>query len=301
MELRQLKYFKEACELQNFSEAARVLHISQSTLSQQIKQLEDELDVLLFDRIGKRIIPTEAGIAFLPFARKAIQDAEDGRQIIRDLKGIETGVLNIGATHSLAPLLVAAVNRFSASYPKVKIAVTIGTSTQMMDSLKDNVFDFVLSFESEECREEYKRLPLFSSRLFLVVHKTHTQAGLSSITLKRLEQLPMILPEQGFATRKRVEAICLRNGLKLNIGVEINDVHTILHTLSGGKWATLMSEAAVRGERDLVCIPILCADETVSKAYLFWPQSIYRKKSALAFADCLRSLVQRELTKKEKA
>ena len=52
MELRQLKYFKEACELQNFSEAARVLHISQSTLSQQIKQLEDELDVLLFDRIG---------------------------------------------------------------------------------------------------------------------------------------------------------------------------------------------------------------------------------------------------------
>lgn len=63
MELRQLKYFKEACERQNFSEAARTLHISQSTLSQQIKQLEEELDVLLFDRIGKRIVPTEAGQA----------------------------------------------------------------------------------------------------------------------------------------------------------------------------------------------------------------------------------------------
>lgn len=64
MELRQLKYFKAACELQNFSEAARALYISQSTLSQQIKQLEDELEVLLFDRIGKRIVPTEAGLAF---------------------------------------------------------------------------------------------------------------------------------------------------------------------------------------------------------------------------------------------
>ena len=74
MELRQLKYFKEACERQNFSEAARVLHISQSTLSQQIKQLEDELDVLLFDRIGKRIVPTEAGHAFLPYAVRAIHD-----------------------------------------------------------------------------------------------------------------------------------------------------------------------------------------------------------------------------------
>lgn len=103
MELRQLKYFKEACERQNFSEAARVLHISQSTLSQQIKQLEDELDVLLFDRIGKRIAPTEAGCAFLPYAVRAIHDAEDGRQIIRDLKGIETGVLRIGVTYSMSP------------------------------------------------------------------------------------------------------------------------------------------------------------------------------------------------------
>lgn len=168
----------------------------------------------------------------------------------------------------------------------------------MMECLKDNMFDFVLSFESEEWLEEFERMPLFSSRLFLVVHHTHPQAGLSSITLKRLEQLPLILPEQGFATRKRVEAICRRNGLELNIGVEINDVHTILHMLSGGKWVTLMSEAAVRGERDLVCIPILCADETVSKAYLFWPQTIYRKKSALAFADCLRGLVQGDAAKR---
>ena len=107
MELRQLKYFKEACERQNFSEAARMLHISQSTLSQQIKQLEDELDVLLFDRIGKRIVPTEAGQAFLPYAIRAIHDAEDGKQIIRDLKGIETGVLRIGVTYSMSPLLIA--------------------------------------------------------------------------------------------------------------------------------------------------------------------------------------------------
>ena len=86
MELRQLKYFKAACELRNFSEAARLLHISQSTLSQQVKQLEDELDVPLFDRVGKRVVPTEAGLAFLPYATKAIHDAENGKQIIRDLK-----------------------------------------------------------------------------------------------------------------------------------------------------------------------------------------------------------------------
>ena len=81
MELRQLKYFEKAYEYQNFSEASRLLFISQSTLSQQIKQLEEELDILLFDRIGKRVVPTEAGKAFLPYARKAIQDAESGKTV----------------------------------------------------------------------------------------------------------------------------------------------------------------------------------------------------------------------------
>lgn len=293
MELRQLKYFKEACELQNFSEAARVLHISQSTLSQQIKQLEDELDVLLFDRIGKRVIPTEAGKAFLPFARKSIQDAEDGRQIIRDLKGVETGTLHIGATHSLAPLLVAAINQFAEAHPKVKIMVTIGTSTQMMEGLKTNAFDIVLSFNSEEGWGDMDRLPLFTSHLFVVMHQTHPFSSLSSITLKKLQQLSFILPEKGFATRKKVDAICRRNELDLNVVVEINDVHTILHMLAGGKWATIMSEAAIHGEPNLVCIPILCADQTFSKAYLFWSQGLYRKNSALAFASCLQEITAR--------
>ena len=163
MELRQLKYFKEACELQNFSEAARVLHISQSTLSQQIKQLEDELDVLLFDRIGKRIVPTEAGLAFLPYAVRAIRDAENGKQIIRDLKGIETGVLYVGVTYSMSPLLIAALGLFSKTYPKIKVNVSFGTSEELLDRLEANQLDFVLSFKPEGVSEHLETMPLFSS------------------------------------------------------------------------------------------------------------------------------------------
>ena len=74
MELRQLKYFTRSAEMLNFTEAAKSLFISQSTLSQQIKQLEDELEILLFDRIGKTVRLTEAGKLFLPYARQAILD-----------------------------------------------------------------------------------------------------------------------------------------------------------------------------------------------------------------------------------
>lgn len=287
MELRQLKYFKEACERQNFSEAARVLHISQSTLSQQIKQLEDELDVLLFDRIGKRVVPTEAGRAFLPYAVRAIHDAEDGRQIIRDLKGIETGVLHIGVTYSMSPLLVAALELFSQAHPKIKVEVTFATSEELLKRLDGNGPDFVLSFKPAGMTDEFETVPLFSSRLNFIVHRSHTLAQLSSVTLKRLSQTPLILPAQGFATRKKIEELCRRHHLTLNVGVEMDDVHTIVHALKTGQWGTILTQAAVRGEPDLVQIPILCDDSLTSRGFLFWPQGTYRKKSALAFADFL--------------
>lgn len=288
MELRQLKYFKTACELQNFSEAARTLHISQSTLSQQIKQLEDELDVLLFDRIGKRIIPTEAGLAFLPFASKAITDAEDGKQIIRDLKGIETGSLHIGVTYSMSPLLICALNLFTKAYPKIKIHITFATSEEMLRKLEDNHLDFVLSFQPEGRFGAFETLPLFTSKLYFIVHQSHPLAGLSSITLQRLSQTPLILPEKGFATRKKIDELCRKYKLKLNVGIEINEVHTIIHALANGQWGTIMTQAAVRGEAQLVQIPILCADQLTSQGFLFWPQGSYRKKSALAFAGFLQ-------------
>lgn len=287
MELRQLRYFKAACELQNFSEAARVLYISQSTLSQQIKQLEDELEVLLFDRIGKRIVPTEAGLAFLPYASKALQDAEDGKQILRDLKGVKIGNLHVGVTYSMGPLLVSALEPFTKVYPHIKLRITFGTSEELLNLLESNELDFLLSFQPEGLCNGFERLLLFQSRLYFVVHKSHPLASLSSITLKRLSETPLILPERGFATRKKIEELCQKHQLSFTVGMEINDVHTILHILKGGYWATVLTQAAVSNETDLIQIPILCADRLVSYGYLFWPQGSYRKKAASAFAGFL--------------
>lgn len=249
------------------------------------------MDVLLFDRIGKRVVPTEAGLAFLPYATKALYDAEDGKQIIRDLKGIETGVLHIGVTYSMSPLLIAALGRFTKTYPKVKVDISFATSEELLERLEANHLDFVLSFKPEGASEGFETLPLFSSRLNFIVHRSHPLAGLSSITLKRLSETPLVLPGQGFATRKKVDELCRSQHLKLTVGVEMNDVHTIIHTLRAGYWATILTQAAVRGEEDLVQIPILCADALASEGCLFWAQGNYRKKSALAFADFLQKAV----------
>ena len=85
MELRQLKYFIASAETLNFTVAAQQCFITQSTLSQQIKQLENDLGTPLFEHVGKRVYLTEAGRAFLPFARQTVADAAYGVQRIKDM------------------------------------------------------------------------------------------------------------------------------------------------------------------------------------------------------------------------
>lgn len=121
MELRQLKYFLKAKELLNFTEAASALFISQSTLSQQIKQLEDELQVPLFNRIGKRITLTEAGDLFSVYAQQSVNKATDGFELLKDLNNLETGKVAIGVTYALRHVVTKALIVFSSNSLKFSL------------------------------------------------------------------------------------------------------------------------------------------------------------------------------------
>src|SRR6476659_6009143 len=111
MELRHLRYFIQAAELQHFTRAARALNVSQPTLSLQIRQLEDDVGAALFERIGRHVQLTESGALFYEYARRALREIEAGQQSINELKGLMRGVLRLGVTYSLSarllpPLLV---------------------------------------------------------------------------------------------------------------------------------------------------------------------------------------------------
>ena len=293
MELRQLKYFEKTCELLNFTEAAHALCISQSTLSQQIKQLETELGILLFDRIGKRIILTEAGSSFLPYAKNAIRESENGKQIIRDLQNLDTGKLCIGATFSLSPLLTKALPLFAEQYPHIQINITFATSDELMVKLENNEMDFVLSFGSEESCTDFERVFLFSSRLYLVAGKSHAVASKAIINFQDITSLPLILPSKGFVTREIIEHVCKKEKLHLTTEIEINDVNTIISLVKNGKQATILTFAAVRNEEELIKIPIASGNELSTHAYLFWSKGLYRKKAALHFNRILAQIINK--------
>ena len=147
MELRQLRYFVKLGELLNYSEAAKVLYISQSTLSQQIKQLEDELKCKLLIRNSHNVMLTDAGNYFLEDAKRTIQQANLCISRITDVQNLQIGTLNIGCTYTFSPILRESILSYMQQFPNVKLNVVCKSMEELMVLLQHQEVDFVLSYK----------------------------------------------------------------------------------------------------------------------------------------------------------
>ena len=255
MELRQLNYFLKAKELLNFTEAARVLNISQSTLSQQIKQLEDELNVPLFNRIGKRITLTEAGKLFGEYALQSINRANEGLLLLQDLKNLNTGKIIIGVIYSMRILFAKTLIEFAKQYPNIKIQVVFGTTKDLLEKLNLHHFDFVLTFHEKSEEPHLKYQTLLSSNMVLVTAKKSSLAQKSTISLNEVADLPLALPFSGYSTIQFFEESFSQKNLIPNICMEINDIPTLFEIVKTGHWHTILSDTSIN-DPDVVAIPI---------------------------------------------
>lgn len=287
MELRQLKYFIKAAELQNFTEASNGLFITQSTLSQQIKQLEDELGIPLFDRIAKRVRLTEAGKTFLPFAIKTVKDAEDGKSMLKDLMNLDIGTLTIGVTYGLTDLLTKAILDFSSSYPNIHLQIGFGTTQDLLSKLEQGRLDLMLSFSQEEKAGSYNTESLFSSCLALIVHQSHPVGLRKQINIKQLESLPLLLPSSGYSIRNYLDGLLDKHDLSLDIKMEVNDINALLQLVSSGRWATILMGSSIFNYPSLKAIKI--TGEGMNRlATVTWPTGSYRKKAARLLMEILK-------------
>ncbi|MBK1896278.1 LysR substrate-binding domain-containing protein [Chryseobacterium paridis] len=286
MELRQLRYFLKAKELLNFTEAAHHLYISQSTLSQQIKQLEDELESPLFNRIGKRITLTEAGEVFAKYAQKSLLKSQEGLLALRDLKELRTGELTIGVTYGLRSTLIKALIQFSNAYPGVKINIVFGTTSELMEKLHHVELDFALTFAKGAREQLFNYVPLFTSPMTLVVSKNSDLVRKENISLKEIVDLPLAMPTKGYSTTKSVMEAFEKNNLKPEIVMEINDVAALLEVVKSGHWYTILAETTVIDQDQLIAIPIK-GKNMVRTAMLVSLKDAYQKQAAQVFCTFL--------------
>ena len=256
MELRQLKYFAKVAELQNFSEAAKVLCVTQSTLSQQVKKLEDELNVTLLQRDSHHVGLTDVGIAVLPAIRKTISEANSCMELIHDVQDLSIGSLNIGSTLTFSPMLKETVLNFSKMYPGIKLNIFCKSMEELMEMLTKEEIDVALSYKPSQNYENVESRTLFSNRLCVVVSETHPLAGVSSIRLTELEKYHLALPAKGMQARNTFDDMVANMNLNLNVGLEINEISFLMDIVRSSRYVTLLSDATVHQTRGLVCIPI---------------------------------------------
>ena len=286
MELRQLKYFVKVAELLSFSKAAKALYITQSTLSQQIKQLEDELDVALFFRNNHKVALTEAGETFLEGAKKTLADADDNKAKILDLASGHRGALNIGVTHSFGSILTESVLAFKKEYPDVALNICYRSVAELMEMVSDGGLDFALSFRSSEKYENVESHILFDNKLSIIVREDHPLARKEFVRLADLEEYDLILPSAGLQARSAFENIVSERNLNLRIAIEANEVNTILNLLRKSNYVTVLSETVILEHTGLTAINIDDA-ECNMEGCLHFCSNRYRKRSVEEFIRLL--------------
>ncbi len=286
MEIRQLKYFIKSADLLNFTKAAKVSNIAESTLSQQIKQLETELNILLFKREKKRIELTEAGEMLLPYARQTVADSEDAIQRMNDLQNLHTGTLRIGGTISLCSLLTGTILKFSQKYPSIKISVECQTANILLEHLKTRELDMAICFESPVPIESMESIYLFDSPLCVILHRHHSLAAMKEISLQMLRDYPLALTTKGMHVRAILENYLLMNRQKLEPQIEVNDVNILFQLVKTLHWTSILPMSTITNEKELKAVP-LAEKELKMRAALMWLKDNYQKKAVIEFTQML--------------
>lgn len=245
MELRQLRYFIKVAQTLSFSEAAKLLFITQSTLSQQIKQLEQDLDAPLFIRTSHSVALTEAGSELLPYAIRTLHEAELCEARINDLKNVLCGTLNIGVTYSFSPILTETLVTFMKEFPKVQLNIFYRPMAELMDMLRRRDVDFALAFRPGDPMPDIDSHVLFQTYLAVIVGDMHPLAARGTITLPELAACQLALPAKGLQARNALDRVITRNPVDLNIRAELNEVNILLTLIRHNRLATVLSEATI--------------------------------------------------------
>ncbi|MFJ5763461.1 LysR family transcriptional regulator [Neobacillus sp. NPDC093182] len=239
MELRQLEYFMALCEELHFTKTAEKLRIGQPTLSYQIKALEDELGVRLFNRLGKKITIAEAGEILLKHCKIVFTNLKFATEQIEDLRKVKKGKLVIGALSGDLSLIASKVLlEFHSEYPHVQIQFF--SIDDPVEKIKHNEIDLALTFmpRPEECSIQ---IPLYEDDFYLVARTDLAWSERDEIEFREIQDIPLILNPIGHCFRELFADACLSAGFVLEPIIESTDTKAILDLVEEGVGASIIS------------------------------------------------------------
>ncbi len=287
MEIKQLKYFTEVAARLSFTDAARHLCVAQSTLSQQILQLEEEVGARLLVRNSRSVALTEEGEALLVSARRTLNSVEECRDCVQSVGTLQSGSLSIGCTATFSLLLNETLVEFVRRYPAVSVRIESGTVEELARLLHEGAIDVALSYRpSRECLDLDSH-PLFDNHLSVVVSNSHPLASSPGLRLADLGKEVVALPCKGIQARDTLEAVLEQTHRRVAARVEVNGVNMLLSLVASSRYVTFLSQATAKRHPGVVAVPLLEEGTDMHGCY-HTLKNAYIKKSAQLFLQIMK-------------
>lgn len=257
MNLTQLRYFVAAAELENLSLAAARLHVAQSAVSRQIRLLEDELGVLLLERVGRGVVITEAGRTLLERSRHLFEEVNQIRTEVVDRAQTPSGTLRIGANPSFGHMLFPRVaERCWSAHPNIRLHLVTDLTMPIQDWVRRGALDFaIISFPERDT--DFISTPLTRESIYLISAPSIDPGLGPECTMKAVAGLPLLLP--GLPNRERLgyERLAAAKGYSLTCGIESDSL-------------SVLKRLAQRGLGHLMLPYVAIAEDTMEP---FWKTS----------------------------
>jgi LysR family transcriptional regulator, transcriptional activator of the cysJI operon len=248
MENFRLRVFRAVARHLNFRIAAEELLLTQSAVTQQIKALESELDVPLFDRAGGRVALSVAGDALLPFAERLAELSAQAREAVAAATGGSAGRLSLGASQTIGQyLLPKLIAGFLQQYPKVEISVIGGNTQTILEALVEHRVQLCL-IEGPPMRRDVQLEPFMEDHMVCVVPAGHKWAD-AEISLEQLQGATLVARELGSGSRRIVEQALEKAGFevkKLHLVMTFDSTEGLLSAVEAGLGIAFVSRWAVR-------------------------------------------------------
>lgn len=293
MELRHLRYFEAVARHSHVTRAAAELHIAQPALSKQISQLEQELGVALFDRVGRNVRLTEAGEALLPHARATMAQVEAARAEMAERIGLRRGRATVGTpptvgTQLLPPVLAA----FNRRYPGIELRLHEAGVQTLLDLMETGLTDVaVVTLPVDD--EHLTVVPLFTEEMVIAVWKQHPLAGQDQVRISDLRDEPWVLSPENYELREATLSACQAAGFQPRVVLDGGETDTLLRFVAAGMGVALVPRLAVHGGSDVVTLRVI-DQQLVRSLGLVWRGDRVASPAARALREFLVNELKRE-------
>lgn len=284
---RSIRYLLAVAEHQSFTRAAEALNVTQPTLSQQIKQLEELLGVLLLDRSGRTVQLTDAGQVYLTHARRALEELDAGKRAVSEVEDLTRGFLRVGMTPITEYLTTSLLDDFSARYPGIKLSAMEMPQDQIEAGVAENTIDVGIAFTHTSATEVWsgkiEMHTMFKEPLSLAVGSGHALCGMPMpVAAGVLEKEPLVLLSPSFALRRHFDRYCLETGITPRIVVETNSLSMIVQSVGLGRLVTVLPTTIACTHPGLYAVPMRpeLPDHTIA---LICSKGTYKSPACRAF------------------